>query len=338
MPAGPVRAHWRRDAARLHRVPASLGAQDEDVEVFSSTPALSADGGAGVLPDARAAGRGRHRRASRPARSPRRIRTLRRADSRWSRPLAPAPNQPFAGRVRGSLHGRLACVFPHAGATHPRRLGWRLRRVRAIAGGRPHGYRRAASTATRGPTPASRASRLTERMPSSILPSSWTPTTMTPRVATFTGDRGTQTTLISTGPVPVTAPSDFKAASDDGQRVIFATTGQFTPSDTDRRVGPVRAVRRSHDAPVSAGNSGTRAGSTQRFSPPCRSPEANRLIFVTADAVLPSDTDTEGYDVYRAMERSGSTSCSSNPNARPSGTSHGRFIGAVGMTPAGCMS
>lgn len=46
---------------------------------------------------------------------------------------------------------------------------------------------------------------------------------------------GNETELISTGPIPVTQPSDFLSSSLDGQRVFFTSVGKFTPEDTDTR-------------------------------------------------------------------------------------------------------
>jgi hypothetical protein len=46
---------------------------------------------------------------------------------------------------------------------------------------------------------------------------------------------GNQTTLISTGSLPVSEPSDFLTSSVDGQRVIFYSVGKFTTDDGDTR-------------------------------------------------------------------------------------------------------
>jgi hypothetical protein len=46
---------------------------------------------------------------------------------------------------------------------------------------------------------------------------------------------GSETELISTGPLAVTQPSDFLSSSLDGQRVFFTSVGKFTPDDTDTR-------------------------------------------------------------------------------------------------------
>ena len=110
---------------------------------------------------------------------------------------------------------------------------------------------------------------------------------------------GTQTTLISTGSLPVTAASDLRATSDDGQRVVFGSVGKFTADDNDSqydlyerfagvttRLSPGNSDN-SFDAPV------FRAASA---------PDATRVLFETREPILASDTDNLT-DLYERLQR-----------------------------------
>jgi hypothetical protein len=100
---------------------------------------------------------------------------------------------------------------------------------------------------------------------------------------------GTQTTLISTGPQPVTAPSVLEATSYDGQRVVFSSTGRFTADDTDTRTDLYEryAGVTTHLSPGNADSDSTDAVVFGAASPP----DAANVVFETRDPILPSDTN-----------------------------------------------
>ncbi len=77
-----------------------------------------------------------------------------------------------------------------------------------------------------------------------------------------------QTTLISTGPLPVTAPSDFLSSSLDGQRVVFMSVGKFTADDTDTRLDIYERF----------------AGATIKLSHGNLNTNANHAFFILANA------------------------------------------------------
>jgi hypothetical protein len=110
---------------------------------------------------------------------------------------------------------------------------------------------------------------------------------------------GTQTTLISTGPQAVTAPSAFRAASDDGQRVIFSSTGRFTSSDTDTRID-LYERNEGATAHLSPGNGDVDSTYSARFGAASR-PDARRVVFETRDSILPEDTNGR-IDVYERVD------------------------------------
>ncbi len=121
---------------------------------------------------------------------------------------------------------------------------------------------------------------------------------------------GGTSTLLSTGPAGGNGafPADFGAASPDGTRVIFMTDESLVSSDTDGGCldennvpGPCRDIYERFGGTTTLLSVGGNGTFDVGFGG--ASTDATKVVFVTDEPLLGSDTDA-GYDVY---SRSGGT-------------------------------